>query len=30
MNEINDSKIFFDGKCYENGKPRETLEQHMD
>ena len=29
MNEIYNSKIIFDRKCYENGKPRETLEQHM-
>ena len=29
MNEIYNSKISFDRKCYENGKPRETLEQHM-
>ena len=29
MNEIYNSKVAFDKKCYENGKPRETLEQHM-
>ena len=29
MNEIYNSKVIFDRKCYENGKPRETLEQHM-
>ena len=29
MNEIYNSKIIFDRKCYESGKPRETLEQHM-
>ena len=29
MNEIYNSKVIFDKKCYENGKPRETLEQHM-
>ena len=29
MNEIYNSKIIFDKKCYESGKPRETLEQHM-
>ena len=29
MNEIYNSKVAFDRKCYENGKPRETLEQHM-
>ena len=29
MNEIYNSKIFFDRKCYETGKPRETMEQHM-
>ena len=29
MNEIYNSKVAFDKKCYESGKPRETLEQHM-
>ena len=29
MNEVYNSKIIFDRKCYESGKPRETLEQHM-
>jgi hypothetical protein len=29
MNEIYNSKIIFDRKCYETGKPRETMEQHM-
>ena len=29
MNEIYNSKVIFDKKCYESGKPRETLEQHM-
>ena len=29
MNEIYNSKAIFDKKCYENGKARETLEQHM-
>ena len=29
MNEIYNSKVIFDQKCYENKIPRETLEQHM-
>ena len=29
INEIYSSKAIFDQKCLENGKPRETLEQHM-
>ena len=29
MNEIYNSKINYDKKCYENKVPRETLEQHM-
>ena len=29
INEIYNSKALFDKKCLENGKPRETLEQHM-
>ena len=29
MNEIYNSKINYDKKCYENKIPRETLEQHM-
>ena len=29
MNEIYNSKRIYDRKCYESGKPRETMEQHM-
>ena len=29
IDEIYDSKVIFDKKCYENNMPRETMEQHM-
>jgi hypothetical protein len=29
IEEIYDSKVIFDKKCYENKQPRETMEQHM-
>jgi hypothetical protein len=29
IEEIYDSKVIFDKRCYENKMPRETMEQHM-
>jgi hypothetical protein len=29
IDEIYDSKVIFDKRCYENKMPRETMEQHM-
>jgi len=29
IKDIYNSKVNFDKKCLENGKPKETLEQHM-